>query len=276
MEEMKMLGIVTLFNSEKAPAMANIARYAPHLDRLIVWDNSPQSHRDWFADKNIDYHWTGRNDCIAPAINYAWQQARRLGCQSVLMMDDDSRWDDFAAYRRDVEQHLGEGHVSIYTPYVKGVDTFEPTEAEQKKRLFINSGTVIPTEILNAIGGIDEEAFPLDAIDHDIAFNSIEQGYRAICLCRHQLHHHLGDPQRMGLFRMFTPNYNRFRTYSMTRSHIICYRKHRALMTKADHDYLFHEMLRRKFFRILLAEPDKWGRMKALVRGIINGYRYQL
>jgi hypothetical protein len=80
----------------------------------------------------------------------------------------------------------------------------------------------------------------------------------------------------MGPFHLFTPNYNRLRTYNMTRSHIICYRKHKPLMTKEDKDYLFNEIIRRKFVRILLAEPDKLGRMSALIRGIVSGCRYKL
>ena len=276
MEKMKMLGVVTLFNSEKESALSNIACYAPYLDRLIVWDNSADSHADWFSEPYIDYQWTGRNTCIAPAINYAWHQAQQMGFQSLLLMDDDSQWTDFPAYRRDVEQHLSEGRVMVFTPYIKGIDTFATSEQEHEKRLFINSGTVIPLEILNAIGGVDEQAFPLDALDHDIAFSIAEHGYKAMCLCSHQLRHSLGYPQRMGAFRLFTPNYNRFRTYHMTRSHIICYRKHKALMTKEDRDYLFQEIIRRKFQRIILAEPDKFRRMAALIKGIISGYTYKI
>lgn len=273
---MKMLGVVTLFNTEKEAALNNIDRYAPHIDRLIVWDNSSENHADWFSSPHIDYHWTGQNTFIAPAINYAWHQASQNSFNSLLLMDDDSQWDDFAAYRQDVEQHLLEGQMMVYTPFVLGTDTFPPTQLEHEKRLFINSGTVIPIEILHAICGVDEQAFPLDALDHDIAFNIIEHGYKAVCLCRHQLRHALGNPQRMGPFRIFTPNYNHLRTYSMTRSHIICYRKHKALMTKEDKDYLFHEIIRRKFLRIILAEPDKARRLAAFFKGIISGYTYKL
>lgn len=272
-----MLGVVTLYNTTRETALGNISRYAGCLDHLIVWDNSADNHRQWFADTpNVDYRWTGRNTCIAPAINYALSQALKHGYQALLLMDDDSQWPDFAAYRRDIEKLMGEGRLMVYTPYVDGTDNFPITADIQEKRLFINSGMVIPTEILQAIGGIDEAAFPLDALDHDIAFSIREKGYRAVCLTRHHLHHSLGYPQRLGPFKLFTPNYNSQRTYSMTRSHIICYRKHKALMTPSDRDYLFSEIIRRKFVRILLAEPDKIGRMAALLRGIVSGCTYKL
>ena len=271
-----MLGVVTLYDSDKEQTLHNIGLYAPALDRLIVWDNSTISHQEWFDSTDIVYHWTGENTLIAPAVNYALHMAEAEGYDAILLMDDDSQWTDFPAYRQHVKSLMKEGHMMVFTPYVNGCDQFERTEDIMEKRLFINSGTVIPTAILQDIGGVDEDAFPLDALDHDIAFSIREHGYKAVCLTRHQLNHSLGYPQRMGPFHLFTPNYNSLRTYNMTRSHIICYRKHKAMMTQEDRDYLFNEIIRRKFLRIILAEPDKTGRLKAFVRGIVSGCRYKL
>lgn len=271
-----MMGVVTLYNSDKEQTLHNIGLYAPALDRLIVWDNSATSHREWFDSPDIVYHWTGENTLIAPAINYALHMAVTEGYDAILLMDDDSRWEDFAAYRQHVESLMKEGDIMVFTPYVNGCDQFERTDEIMEKRLFINSGTVIPTSILQDIGGVDEDAFPLDALDHDIAFSIREHGYKAVCLTRHQLNHSLGYPQRMGPFHIFTPNYNSLRTYNMTRSHIICYRKHKAMMTPEDRDYLYNEIIRRKFLRIILAEPDKLGRLRAMIRGIIGGCRYKI
>ena len=273
---MKMLGVVTLYNTKRDTALDNIGLYAPHVDHLIVWDNSAVCHEAWFRSLSVDYHWTGQNTYIAPAINYAFNYARTHGFQMLLVMDDDSQWNDFAAYRKAAEHIVGQGQTMVFTPYVKGVDTFRITGEMQEKRLFINSGMIVPIEILQAIGGVDEEAFPLDALDHDIAFSIREHGYKAVCLTNHLMHHSLGYPQRLGPFRLFTPNYDRNRTYNMTRSHIICYRKHKALMTKEDKDYLYNEILRRKFLRIILAEPDKLGRLKSFIRGILSGCNYKL
>jgi hypothetical protein len=47
-------------------------------------------------------------------------------------------------------------------------------------------------------------------------------------------------------------------------------------MTGEDKDYLFNEIIRRKFFRILFAEPDKLGRLTAFVKGIVSGLSYNL
>lgn len=279
----KMLGIVTLYNPDPMEVVNNIKRYIDDVDTLIIWDNSPlevmlkQQILDHLTEiHRIIWHGDGKNHCIAPAINYAWHYAEENDFQSLLLMDQDSEWIDFSAYRKEVETLMEDSNPAVYTPYVNGTDQFAITSMIQTKRLFINSGAIIPTVILGAIGGIDEICFPLDAIDHDMAYSISERGYKIICLTSHHLNHSLGEPQRMGLFHIFTPNYNSFRTYSMTRSHIICYRKHRKQMTKEDKDYLYREIIWRKFCRIILAEPEKMSRLIALIKGIINGYSYKI
>lgn len=281
---LKMLGVVTLYNPNAEETAANIHSYVGGLDMLIIWDNSPleKNLKTQFQHllgnywEKIIWQGTGENRCIAPAINFAWHEAMKEQFDAILLMDDDSKWDHFLAYRQDIEKRMNNGSISVYTPYVVGCDSFSITSEEQEKRLFINSGTVIPTIILTAIGGLDEDAFPLDALDHDLALSIIEHGYKSCCLTKHKLNHSLGYPQRMGLFKIFTPNYNRHRTYSMTRSHIICYRKHKKLMTHEDRDYLFNEILRRKLLRILFAEPDKYHRLIAFFKGIWDGCNYKL
>lgn len=272
----RMLGVVTLYNPNKEEALCNIASYLPWLDALIIWDNSQVSNAAWFVDGKVCYHWTGNNTCIAPAINYSLQLAKEKGYDSILIMDEDSQWEDFVSYRQDIERRMSDGEVNVFTPYVIGCDTFDIVGDVQAKRLFINSGTVIPTRILSSIGGVDEKAFPLDALDHDIAMSVIENGFAAVCLTSHRLIHSLGHPKRLGPFKIFTPDYNGFRTYSMTRSHIICYRKHVGTMNSEERRYLWSEILFWKFVRIILAEGEKLNRMKMYIKGIIDGCMYKI
>lgn len=272
----KMIGVVTLYNPDKAQTLSNISRYAPFLEALVVWDNSAENHGQWFAEPHILYHWTGENTCIAPALNYTWQKAVEGNYSSILIMDQDSTWDDFAAYRKDIEERMSRGERCVFTPFVKGCDTFEPTIDTLERRLFINSGAVIPVEILSVLGPRDEKAFLIDALDHDIAFSLLEKGFKAVCLTRHTLNHSIGYPRLVGPFHLYTPDYNSFRTYHMTRSHIICYRKHKSVMNPEEREYFFKEVLIRKFLRILLLESDKYSRMKAFLKGLYQGLTYPL
>lgn len=282
--QIRMLGVVTLYNPESNEVVENIKRYLTNLDALIVWDNSPleKNLKDMILPvlsdeaEKIIWHGDGQNYCIAPAINFAWRYALENRYDLLLIMDQDSQWADFFAYRRDIEIRLKRGEMNVFTPYVRGCDEFEITSNEQDKHLMINSGMVMPIKILSEIGGADEKAFPLDALDHDITYTVREHGYRTVCLTEHVLDHSLGQLQRMGIFNMLTPNYNSYRTYSMTRSHIICYRKHKKNLKKEDKQYLYREILLLKFLRIIFAEPDKASRMRAFVRGLISGLIYKI
>lgn len=280
----RMLGLVTLYNPPPQNAAANIKRYIGDVDALIIWDNSPlesdlqQQVMNALAEESekVVWHGDGQNHCIAPAINYAWHYAVEHHFDFLLLMDQDSKWKDFNSYRKDIERLFIQQKKTVFTPYVEGCDSFPIVEDIHHKSMFINSGTVIPTQALTCIGGVDEKAFPLDAVDHDMSLSITKCGYTIVCLTKHRLIHSLGHPQRLGIFHIYTPNYNRYRTYSMTRSHTICYRKHKTLLSKEQKKYYYHEILFWKVVRIILSEPDKFGRMKAFLFGFISGYKYRI
>ena len=174
--EFKMLGVVTLYNPDPQVAAANILRYLSFLDKLIIWDNSPikanlkhhifaslqnASKRDIYVER-IEWRGNGENLCIAPAINFAWHYAEENGFDLLLIMDQDSQWNSFKEYRKQVECYWKEGKKWVFTPYFKGYE-FSPEDGPVRQlRVFINSGTIIPTEILTKVGGADER-LPLDA-----------------------------------------------------------------------------------------------------------------
>ena len=141
----KMLGLVTLYNPDPQEAAANILRYIHDVDALIIWDNSPlevhlkEQVLESLAEETpkIIWHGDGQNRCIAPAINYAWHYAKEHGFELLLLMDQDSLWEDFASYRKDIEKQYYNS-MSVFTPYVVGCDTFSITAVIQEKFLFLN------------------------------------------------------------------------------------------------------------------------------------------
>ena len=279
----KLLGLVTLFNLDAQDAAKNIKRYVYDLDELIIWDNSSLEKNlralilhelDDVKDK-IMWKGDGENRCIAQAINFAWHYAKEHGLDFLLLMDQDSQWADFASYRQEIETHCSVGETLVYTPYVVGFDFWRVEKTVHKRRLFINSGTVIPVTILDEIGGADE-AFPLDALDTDLSYRIRKAGHQIACLTNCKLHHTIGHPVRKGPLHIFTNDYGRFRTYSITRSHIISYRKHRDIMTAYECRKFFKEIFWWKFVRLVLAEEDKIGRFKMFFKGIWDGVSYKI
>ncbi len=260
-KEHKWLGVVTLFKPDMPKINQNIHTYKDYLDELIIWDNTPG---------------ISTNDGIAKPLNVALHKALTENYDMLLIMDQDSSWKDFECYKNDIEKLYKTHPYAVFTPHIFSLDKETHMEKLSYRRLFINSGTVIPVSVLKDIGEADENAFPLDALDNDMSFRLRQKGYEILCLGEHELFHKLGNTKRLGPFNMFTPDYNSYRTWSITRSHIICYRKHHKIMTAEDKNHLFREILLMKFIRILLAESNKTSRMKAFIKGIFDGCTYKI
>lgn len=276
--DIKILGLVTLYNPKIGDVAGNISSYLHNVDTLIVWDNTPEAKdtKDILTAvlgedaTRMVYHTTGKNVCIAPAINHAWHYAVDNGYDMLLIMDQDSRWNDFEGYRRDIERLYCEHKDWVFTPYVNGCDIFEKTQEIEERRLCINSGTVIPTSLLTAIGGADE-LFPLDALDHDLAIRLQKEGARVVCLTKNELSHSMGNPPPPPRFGLTTPDYGPFRTYSMARSHLLCLRKHWRWMLPAERWYTVKYYVIVKFVTIIIIEKQKLSRLWSLIKGVAAG-----
>lgn len=270
----RIVGVVTLFHPQEV-AKNNISLYIDDVDFLIVWDNSEKNHQDWFIlYTNVEYHWDGMNSFIAPALNYAWRWAKNNSYDAVLIMDQDSKWDNFKIFRKEVVAQMNKGIIAAFKPYVVGDDYWTVTSNVVSRRRFINSGTILPVTLLDAIDGADE-CFALDALDTDMSIRILKENYKILCLTRGRLIHSIGNPRRSKILRLFTNDYGPFRTYTITRSHIICYRKNKQWMNFLEKKIFFKEILIYKFFRIILIESEKYERMKMFFRGIKDGLRYK-
>lgn len=283
-KKIRMLGVVTLFNPDVQEAAERIKRYAPHLDALIVWDNSPleANLQQQLKEKLCGDIWhqmiwqgTGENRCIAPAVNYAWHYATEHGFDLLLIMDQDSQWENFALYRQEVERRFSQNALEVFTPYIIGLDEWEADDVVTERNIFINSGTVIPVLALDALDGADE-TFMLDALDHDLSFRLRKRGYTIVCLTTHKLYHTLGHPTRSGILKIYSPNYGSQRTYSIVSSHLINYRKNRKWMTWQERYEVLKEFIFWKFVRIVMVENGKWERFKMYVKGIKDGLFFEL
>lgn len=278
----KMLGLVTLYKPTPEQTVVNIKQFIDDIDALIIWDNSPldSNLKDYIfnslenVSSKIIWHGTGNNLCIAPAINFSWHYAQEHKYNMLLIMDQDSKWADFANYRREIDTYWRERDKWVFTPYIKGFDNWEITKSLHFRRVFINSGTVIPISILTAINGADE-AFPLDALDHDLSYRILKANYQIVCITNCLLFHVIGNPRRSRILHMVTNDYGRERTYSKTKCHIMNYRKNRDIMTLNEKYTFFKRIFLSKFIRILLIENDKVGRLSMFFKGIRDGLSYK-
>ena len=281
-EKVRMLGLVTLYNPDRNVAVGNIKHYIGDIDALMIWDNSKREAglQEWMMpaleddSSKVIWRGDGENHFIAAAINDAWRYAENQGYDLLLMMDQDSRWEDFTAYKEQVERCYLDNPRQLFCPYVPANNPFEITSDIQIVHEFINSGAVIPVSILHAIGGADER-FPLDALDYDMGHRIQNAGYSIVCLTRHHLHHQLGRSRRMGPFNIYTSDYGPERTYSISKSFILYYRKHRKTLSSSEKRFVIKEHYIKKLYRIILAEPQKFSRIKQFIIGIYDGLTYR-
>ena len=90
------------------------------------------------------------------------------------------------------------------------------------------------------------------------------------------LYHTVGHPKRSRFLNLFTNDYGRERTYSIAKTHLIKYRKHKSWFTAYEKRKIFKEYYMWKLIRIIFAEEDKLGRLKMLIKGIWDGMNYDL
>lgn len=283
MNTYRWMGVVTLFKPSVKELEPRLRSYAGDLDFLLLWINSPMSSEDRAAitecldSIGVDYqlYFSPENVCIAPAVNAAMDYAKKCAFDFLLIMDQDSQWSHFEAYRHDVETCWDKGEHAAFTPYVAGFDAWVIRQRIVKRRFFINSGTVLHLSILEGIGGADL-AFPLDALDMDLSVRIQQAGYTIDCLTANMLYHTIGAPKRSRWLKLLTNDYNAYRTYTIARSHLIFVRKHHEWLTWKELLITFREHYFYKFFRIILVESNKRERMKMLFKGIKAGLNYKL
>jgi len=283
MKKCKLLALVTIFYPDIKTVASNILRYIDDVDMLIIWDNSPSSQEVKQKlsvllkekDGHILWYSANKNSFIAPAINFAWKKGKEMNYDLLLIMDQDSQWTDFPKYRNEVESHFLNNEIWVYTPYITDYDIWEKNAAVMPRRIFINSGTIIPLSILDAINGVDE-TFPLDALDHDTALRILKRGFTVCSLTSHEIHHSMGQPSHSNKFRLLTPNYPPTRLYSIVRSHIINFRKNRHWMNRGERLKFFKEFIFWTLIRIILVEKGKKERLLMYWKGISEGIRYDI
>jgi len=279
-----MIGLVTLYHPNISTTTANILTYLPWLDYLILWDNSANQSASFtqitkqltaYQEKLI-LHPCDHNEFIAPAINFSLQKASELRNPFLLIMDQDSSWTNFQDFRNHVEQ-LASTHPNYgaFCPKVDNVYCWTSIMPVQPIRLFINSGTVIRTDVLSQIHGADTR-FPLDALDNDLSIRIQQAGYQPVCLTDFHLCHELGHPMRSKILHLYSSNYNALRTYSIMRGYTLFLRIHHKWLKHSEIYTILKEYFFWKPVRIVFMEPDKWQRTKSYIKGIIDGLNIKI
>ena len=255
----RILAIVVGYRPQEALLSQSIESYASHVEKVLLWQNSPIS----FVHPKVELCGDSTNRGIGPALNYAREIAISQGYDYLLTMDQDSVWEDFPAY---LSKALEAPESALLGPFVNekpaGKD-FEPS------LLLITSGMLVSVPLLRLLGPWRED-FAVDALDVDYVLRAASLGIPAYRVGAGCLHQQFGQKHKAGLFHVY--GYSPDRLYSIYRNHLLLFRQYGEVAEPVK-TMFYKRWLGSRPIRILLGEKRRWSKFKAIFRGIRDGRR---
>ena len=245
---MKLLALVTLYYPP-AHITDNLLTYAEDVDGLFVWDNTPGGSNYQFPESishKIVRLRQGENTGIGKALNAAAMFALDNGYTYLLTMDQDSAFtaSTFKDYIRIINNDKDSSHFA-YIPLINasGTDSNAPLKEAQ--------GMIISGSI-----------FPLKTIQ------------KVMLVPAANLKHELGHPLRKQIliWHPMSLNYSPVRTYYIARNFLYLNKQY----AEFKRPELLWKLIWERPFYILFSEENKWEKLKALARGIWQGWRKDL
>lgn len=269
---MKILAIVVTYYPERDLLEKNISAFIDDVEKVLIWENTPSQEKEQYRfihHSKVEYCGDGINS-ISHGLNLGWKYARDNGYDYLLTMDQDSQWENFnqflnyTVYKKDAP-------FGIWCPHINDdirVNTYQSIESS------ITSGTLIPLEIINKIGGWNE-FFTIDSVDTEFFAHAINMGFKVILIGCCRLIQQYGNPQTVRFlnhsFELRNDKANRL--YYIYRNYVIAmrmYPKSKILKEGFRHVWLA------KVKWILVFEVNRFSKLYAILKGILDGYRYNL
>lgn len=234
---------------------------------IIIVDNSYK--RDLKLSKNnVKYIPLYKNYGIAKALNVGFDEAKKIGAEWVLTMDQDSDYPIgmIEAYQYFVNQHIGK--IGLLCPLINNY----LGENRMRNQSFIEvdealtSGSFINMKAYEISGGFKEELF-IDAVDFEFCYNIKSKGYNIYMLNWVVMQHKLGNTKEIKLFGkhlFYVTHHNYIRHYYMQRNGLYVSQLYSKNSIISIISYL------KPIFKIILFEKDKIKKIKARYYGWLD------
>lgn len=277
---MKILGVVVAYFPQIDELTLNVSTYIENLDKLIVWDNTPNQPPVFFESLQALYPdkllilGSGRNEGIGLALNRAAEWGLKNNYDFLLTMDQDSSFDEghFAQYLVQIRDN-DHSNVLWYAAMTHLPSGDSPVfEGDfQELKLCITSGSLVPLPVFERIGFFREDFF-IEGVDYEMCFRSKSYGLKILQVNRVFLNHSVGDRREHKLFgkKVHTFNYSPIRVYYSLRNHTYL---HKLYGDKAFIRYFYYNWFFKRGIAILLYESEKRKKWAAMLRGIYDGIK---
>lgn len=277
------LAILVAYYPDLKLLKEDISSFFNSVDLLYIWDNSSTDIRqetEVFLRQtfsNIIIEGNGENMGISYGLNKGWQYAKKNGLDILLTMDQDSSFQDFGKYLQRVLWKWEKEDYCLCGPTPNlHLKQGNYTEGFSRHIAIITSGMLVPIKLLNHVNGYCND-FLVDGIDFDICYKMRENGYESYMDNESNLIQHFGEPQYKNIlgWQIHGYGYSPFRVYGIFRNHIIVWRRyhHDGILLRHIIKHYFLEYLLKG---VLLVEDNKWKKLKAACKGIVEGFRFKV
>lgn len=269
-EEARVLAVVVSFNGLRK-TVETLDALIGRVAQVHVVDNGsrPESLgllEDVARSGNVSLERLSRNEGVGYALNCGVRAARRMGCQWLLTMDQDSRVDDqmLEAYRATISRSP---NFVCLTPNVVVMGR-GPANTSGPVDFAITSGNLIRMDVFDRIGGFDEELF-IDGVDLDFSLRVRDAGEQIVRVEGAILYHELGQPQAIrGWLSKFYMAHSPLRRYYMYRNHLYIMQRYGLrfplFVAKATLVQLLH------FVAIVVYGGKRVESLRFMLRGVLD------
>ncbi|MEX3894831.1 glycosyltransferase family 2 protein [Paraburkholderia sp. BR10954] len=286
--------IVVSYQPDLARLGELLKSVASQTDSVAVVDNGSGEDVAGFVaglgDSRIHVLSQGKNLGIAAAHNVGVHWAREHGAKYVLLMDQDSVPEPrMVAALKLAHEDLVAGGNSVaaigprfrdpqtghLAPHVRfGRIRFAPVACKPgqpvvRTDLLISSGSLISIDVLDAVGGMDEELF-IDQVDTEWVLRARAKGYQVWGHCEASMSHSLGEERRrvwLGRWREI-PLHKPFRYYYMFRNSVLLQRRNYPCWAWRRVDAV---RLLQMFVFMVMFHPQRFKALQSMLRGLWDG-----
>jgi len=274
----RILAIVVTYFPEKELIEKNIYAFIDHVDKVIIWENTPKDKKHLYRYINnpkVEYCGDGVNS-ISHALNYAWKYAEKNGYDYLLTMDQDSVFEDFSYYLKYTVYAEKAPH-GIWSPWIVSHEFPKKkclTEDMIEMKTAITSGLLQKVSLISELGGWNE-GFDIDGIDDEYVFNAARKGIKTYAIRNAFLVQQYGRPRNVSLggHSVSLPNYSPRRYYSIYLTHV-------QLMRMFPEQEMFKLVCREHWLGLIkwifVFEDQRFSKLYNIIRGVLTGYLCKL
>ena len=271
----KIVGVVTLYYPNVAEIVRNIQTYLPQLNKLIIWENTPESGSkidkifQLIGSEKVEIRGTGKNEGLAKPFNDVVRLAQNEDYDFLLTMDQDSSFQagGFEKYLKLIENNI-DGTVAVYAPNRGNISDL--TKSFVEMRTAISSGAVYPVRLFEKTGLFNEDFF-VYMVDIEFCLRVKKHNMKTVCVTSVTMLHQEGyaEKSRLGLS---VNNYSAQSTYYIIRNTILTWKLYPEFADLTSKVSFYRYKIIYRLLKIVF-ETHRFRKCKAILLGLYHGFR---